>query len=109
MSGLEPGGFTLPARRRRQAFPLGDPAIAVIEHQTMVEVAGVRRDVIVQSAKVDGIYHVARSAMHAVALLSETEHQLGLICPLAVGRLEVIGNVASMSLAEVVMDTGREF
>lgn len=62
----------------------------------------------VQAAKADAVTIVGRVAMHDVAMLSQLEQQLSQVVPIAVTRLQAIGDMASLGLAEIVSDTVRQ-
>lgn len=47
---------------------------------------------------------LARKAMFAVAAISAIEGELTRMVPLAAGRLEVLGNLASLAIAEEITD-----
>ena len=51
--------------------------------------------------------YVAKRAMHEVAMLSQMEAQLSMLVPMAVSRLQAIGDIAAMEQAEVVSQTVR--
>jgi len=61
-----------------------------------------------QAARVHGVAFVGKQALHATALLSELEGQLGQMVPGAKGRLQGIADLSSLGLAEVVADTVRK-
>lgn len=59
----------------------------------------------VQALKTQAVGYVGQQAMQATAMLSQLEGQLGQACPMAVTRLQGIGDITSMAIAQVVIDT----
>ena len=75
----------------------GHVQIAVIDHQADL-----------QAARVQAIGYVGKRAMHEVALLSQLEGQLAALVPMATGRLQALGDMAALGMADVVSDTVRK-
>ncbi len=61
----------------------------------------------VQTARVQGVAYVGRQALHAAAMVSETEQQLCRMVPEAAGRLGAIADITALGLAEIVTNTVR--
>ncbi|HSH59893.1 MAG TPA: hypothetical protein VK988_09695 [Acidimicrobiales bacterium] len=61
-----------------------------------------------QCRRTGALGRVARAGMHEVAIVSKVETCLATMVPLASGRLAAIGDMAALSIAEVVNDTERQ-
>lgn len=81
--------------------------LARLEGQALVRRAEVELVADLQAAKAHGLAFVAGQAMHAAAMVSQVELQLGDVLPAARGRLAAIGDTAAMGLAQIVADTAR--
>lgn len=79
-----------------------------LELGTYVDVARIERIAASQSTKVDAVMRVALTAQQDVALLSQAEQQLGQLAPAAVPRLQLIGNAATVAVAEIVHETAQK-
>lgn len=79
--------------------------LAQLDEQTEYAVAVVQATAEVQAAKVDAVGFVAQRAMQDVAFLSQVEQTLGQMVPLAVSRLQAIGDLATLGIGQVVTDT----
>ena len=102
MSVYKPGGDNRRESRRasrelERLSAQGHIQIAVIDHQAEL-----------QAARVDAIGYVGKRAMHEVALLSQLEQQLSTLVPLAGVRLQALGDMAALGMADVVGDTVRK-
>jgi hypothetical protein len=58
----------------------------------------------IESARVHAIAHVGQQAMFAVTTVSQLEGQLGTMCPMAVTRLQGLGDMTALAVAQVVAD-----
>lgn len=74
------------------------------EH-TSVQIARVEGRADIQAAQVDAVAAVTQRAMQGVAFISQMEGQLGQAVPLAVTRLQAIGDLAALAMGQVVTDT----
>lgn len=70
-----------------------------------IAVARVEARVDIQAAQIDGVAAAAQRAMQGVAFVSQIEQQLGQAVPIAVTRLQAIGDLAALSMGQVVTDT----
>jgi hypothetical protein len=61
----------------------------------------------VQEAIVQGVASVGASAMRSIAMVSQLEVQLGQLVPAAVSRLQAIGDITGLAMAEVVSQTAQ--
>jgi hypothetical protein len=80
-------------------------ALARIDGNTNVQVAQVEGRAEIQAAQVDAVSAVAQRAMQGVAFISQIEGQLGQAVPLAVTRLQAVGDLAALAMGQVVTDT----
>lgn len=78
-----------------------------LDTQTDIEVAKIDQAAEIQATRASAVGYVAKRAMQEVAMLSQMEAQLSMLVPLAVSRLQAIGDIAAMSQAEVVSQTVR--
>ena len=62
----------------------------------------------IQAAQVDAVAAVAQRAMQGAAFISQIEQQLGQAVPISVTRLQAIGDITAMSLAQIVVDTANK-
>ena len=67
-----------------------------LDAQTEVAIARVESTSDVEAAKVDAVGAVGKRALWIVADVSQAEQQLGQLVPIAVGRLQAIGDVAAL-------------
>ena len=79
-----------------------------IDAQTQVGIAQIDQAAELQSRRVDAIGYVGKRALHEVALLSQLEQQLSALVPMAAGRLQALGDMAALGMADVVSDTVRK-
>lgn len=79
--------------------------LASIGSQTDIDIARVEAAADVQCAKVDAVGAVGQRAMQGTAFLAQIEGQLGQAVPLAVTRLQAIGDLSALAMGMVVTDT----
>jgi uncharacterized membrane protein YdfJ with MMPL/SSD domain len=82
-------------------------SLANLDGQTCLQVAQAHSKADIHAAQVDAVAAVAQRAMQGIAFVSQIEQQLGQVVPLAVSRLQAIGDITAMSLAQVVVDTAN--
>jgi hypothetical protein len=82
-------------------------ALSRLDTQTDIEVAKIDQAAELQATRAGAVGYVAKRAMHEVAMLSQMEAQLSMLVPMAVSRLQAIGDIAAMEQAEVVSQTVR--
>ena len=99
MSALVPTSGSLDRQTNRQLTRLG--------HSTDLAIASVESKAQIEAAKVHAVSYVGSQAMHAVAMVSQLEYQLGQTCPMAVTRLQGIADITALSVAEVVAGSVR--
>lgn len=60
-----------------------------------------------EDAKLDAIDHIAGRGMQGVAMISQLEQQLGHSVPIAVTRLQAVGDMHALTVANVVASFSR--
>lgn len=100
MSNLIPSN---PTRSPQRVRGVGRE-LTTIDAHTDLAIARVDSASDVEAAKVDAVGAVGKRAMWVVADVSQAEQQLGQLVPLAVSRLQAIGDVTAMTAAEIVAD-----
>lgn len=100
MSNLIPSHPVLSPRRVRGV----GRELTTVDAQTDLAIARVDSTSDVEAAKVDAVGSVGKRALWVVADVSQAEQQLGQLVPIAVSRLQAIGDVTAMTAAEIVAD-----
>lgn len=75
--------------------------------ETGLAVAGIEAKAELDAAVIDGIAYVGQRAMQDIALLTQMEQQLATAVPLAASRLQAIGDMTALGMADVVAGTAR--
>ncbi len=105
MSSLTP--YTQPTLRRAEsrqlARTLGDLAAGVRLETARIEAAAE-----IQAVRADAVTYVGKRALQDIALMTQLEQQLATLVPLAAGRLQAIGDLTALAVAEVVSDTQHQ-
>lgn len=98
MTSIDPyrGGFVLRQTSR---------AVGRINARASFDVALIEARSETQSAKIAAIVAVTQHAMQGAAMISQVEQQLAQAVPLAATRLQGIGDMGSLCLGEIVLDT----
>lgn len=78
-----------------------------IDGNSRVGLAHIEQAADMQAARVHSLGYVGKQALHAAAMVSETEQQLCRLVPEAADRLTAIGDITTLGLAEIVTDTVR--
>jgi len=97
------GGLTSPLLSRQV-----DRSLARLRAGTVVQVARVDSRATVQAAQVDAVAAVAQRALQNVAFVTQIEQQLGQAVPMAVSRLQAIGDLSTLAMSQVVTDTATQ-
>jgi hypothetical protein len=105
MTNLVPGGANLPSSFQSRSL---DRAVLRGRAQTALQIAAIENAADVQVARVQAVGYVGSQALHTVALVSQLEGQLTQLVPLAASRLQPIGDMTALAVAEVVADTVRK-
>ncbi len=96
-----------PSIRRTEARQLAR-TLGSLETDLRLETTQIDAAAEVQARRAQAIGRVARTGMHEVAIVSKVETCLATMVPLASGRLAAIGDMAALSIAEVVNDTSPQ-
>lgn len=97
-----PGGLSrTPSRRLTRSLDH-------LEAGTRLDIARIEAAADIQAVRADAVTFIGKRAMRDVALLTQLEQQLALMVPLASPRLQAIGDITALALAEVVSDTLRQ-
>lgn len=107
MSTLTPFGSDRPTVRRSESRQV-NRTLGTLDAQTRLEAAHIKQAAELQAVRAHAVAYVGKRAMHDVALLSQLEHQLSALVPMAAGRLQAIADMTSLGVAEVVSDTVRQ-
>ena len=94
------GGYL--ARSDAKAYGRG---VAHIQYRTGTSLVRVDGEVAVQEAVAEGVASVGATAMRQIAMVSQLEVQLGQLVPAAVSRLQAIGDMTALAMADVVSST----
>ena len=103
MSEMVPFGGGLARRESR----LVGRELSRLEGLGRVELARINLQTDLQAERVAAIGYVGKRAMHEVALVSQLEQQLSALVPMATGRLQALGDMTALGMADVVSDTVR--
>lgn len=96
------GGFSRPDVLGRRWVP------ARVERRVNYGVALEHGRGLVRAAQVRAVEYVSEEALQAVGRLARTEAFHSRYVPHAAARLQVIADLAAMSLADIVAETGRD-
>jgi hypothetical protein len=61
----------------------------------------------IEATRLDAFTHVARRAMYDASLLSLLEGSLSQLSPRSISRLEALGDIGALSLAEMLTEAAR--
>lgn len=103
MSELVPSRRGLAARESRQV----SRELARLDARGQIELARISQQANLQAERVAAVGYVGKRAMHEVAMLSQLEVQLSALVPSATPRLQGIGDLTALSMADVVSETVR--
>jgi hypothetical protein len=104
MSNLVPAGtHSVVGRQSRYAGRV----LSRLDDRVTVGVAEIEAQAELQATRVMAVSYVGKRAMHEVAVLSQLEGQLATMVPMATSRLQAIGDMLALDLADVVGNTVR--
>src|SRR3954452_1947860 len=103
MSEMLPYGGGLAKRESRQV----GRELSRIEGQSRLGIARIAAQADLQAERVAAIGYVGKRAMHEVTMLSQLEVQLSALVPSATPRLQGIGDLSALAMADVVSETVR--
>jgi hypothetical protein len=103
MSEMVPlgGGFA-----KRESRAVGRE-LSRLDAQGRVGIARIGQAADLQAERVAAVGYVGKRAMHEVAMLSQLEQQLSALVPMATGRLQGLGDLSALAMADVVSETVR--
>ncbi len=91
----------LPARQARAV----GRQLARMSASTELRIRAIENESDAQASKVEAVGFVAKRAMFVISSVTQAEQQLGQLFPMAVTRLQAIGDIAAYSATEIVADT----
>ena len=90
----------------RQARQVGRE-LSRLDGHGRLELARINHQADLQAERVAAVGYVGKRAMHEVAMLSQLEVQLSSLVPAAMVRLQGIGDLTALAMADVVSETVR--
>lgn len=106
MPDLIPYDSVRPATSRTKSKQLAR-SMGGVSAQTRMDMTRIEAAAEVQATRVDAVTYVGKRALQDVAMMTQLEQQLAGLIPLAAGRLQAIGDMTGLAIAEVVTDTLR--
>lgn len=82
--------------------------LARIEGRGRLEIARIDQEADLQAERLSAVAFVGKRAMHEVAMLSQLEVQLSAVVPSAMPRLQGLGDITALAMADVVAETVRK-
>lgn len=73
-----------------------------------LELARIDQEAELQAERLSSIAYVGKRALHELTMLSQLEVQLSALVPAATPRLQGIGDLTALAMADVVSDTVRK-
>jgi hypothetical protein len=102
---VERFGSPVPAQRDRRLPRHTERALATLEGQTLVRLAGVQAEGLVQMEKTREIDHLARAAMSGQAMLHRWRETLAAGDPALSSELLFFTDMARIGKGEIIADT----
>lgn len=78
-----------------------------LEGEGRLEMARIDQEAELQAERLSALAYVGKRAMHDVTMLSQLEVQLSALVPSAIPRLQGIGDITALAMADVVSGTVR--
>jgi hypothetical protein len=78
-----------------------------LDARGQLELARINQQADLQAERVAAVGYVGKRAMHEVAMLSSLELQLCAVVPAATARLQGMGDLAALAMADVMSETVR--
>lgn len=103
MSDLVPFGGGVARRESRQV----SRELSRLNARGQVELARISQQADLQAERVAAIGYIGKRALHETAMLSQLEVQLSALVPAATPRLQGIGDLTALAMAEVVGESVR--
>lgn len=91
----------------RQDARLVGRELSRVDAQGQVELARINQQADIQAERLTAIGYVGKRALQEVAMLSQLEVQLSALVPGAIPRLQGIGDLTALAMADVVSETIR--
>ena len=82
--------------------------LSKLDGRGRLEMARIEQESELQAERVSALGYVGKRAMHDVTMLSQLEIQLSALVPSATPRLQGIGDITALAMAEVVAETIRK-
>lgn len=103
MSDIVPARGFITSRDRQAGRDL-----ARLDNRGRYELARINQEADLQAERVSAVGYVTHRAMIEVALVSQLEVQLCELVPSATPRLQGLGDIGALAMAEVVSETVRK-
>jgi hypothetical protein len=103
MSELVPSRRGLATRESR----LVSRELSRLDARGQIELARISQQADLQAERLAAVGYVGKRAMHEVTMLSQLEVQLSALVPSATPRLQGIGDLTALAMADVVSETVR--
>jgi hypothetical protein len=81
--------------------------LARMDGQGQLELARINQQADLQAERVSAVSYVGKRAMHEMTMLTQLEVQLSSLVPSATPRLQGLGDVTALAMADVVTETVR--
>jgi hypothetical protein len=104
MSDIVPTRGFLVGRDARQV----GRELSRLEGYGRLELARIDQEAELQAERLSAVAYVGKRAIHEVTMLSQLEVQLSALVPAATPRLQGIGDLTALAMAEVVSETVRK-
>jgi hypothetical protein len=82
--------------------------LARLDGVGQLELARINQQADLQAERVSAVSYVGKRAMHEVAMVSQLDCQLSALVPAAIPRLQGIGDLTALAMADVVSQTVRK-
>lgn len=103
MSELVPLGGAVSRRDSRHL----SRELSRLDSRGRFEIARISQEADLQAERVAGVAYVGKRALHETAMLSQLEVQLSALVPAATARLQGLGDLTALAMADVVSETVR--
>lgn len=82
--------------------------LSKLESRGRLEIARIDQEADLQAERLSALAYVGKRAMHEVTMLSQLEVQLSAVVPSAMPRLQGLGDITALAMADVVSETVRK-
>jgi hypothetical protein len=104
MNELVPTQGVFGARESRQV----GRELSKLESHGRLAIARIDQEADLQAERLSALAYVGKRAMHEVTMLSQLEVQLSAVVPSAMPRLQGLGDITALAMADVVSETVRK-